>query len=188
MSRTTAYRVLGPTWGVAVDLTADSEVVAAPPHAGDRVGARTWLDVAPVLDHPPADRTGLRLTPAEGGRLRQGAGLAAGAVEAVLPPGRHVVLTVHRVLFPEADFRAEGLIGAMLTWCEEEFGIDLPGGAVVFDRDADRFVHAWEEPGPVRDLARVRVVRPARDLLGHPLPVRARRGRAQGDATGRQQP
>lgn len=180
--------MLGPARGVAIDLTAASAVVAAPPGGGDRVGARTWLDVVPVLDHPPADRTGLRLTPAEGGRLRQGAGLAAGAIEAVLEPGRHVVLTVRRVLFPEADFQAEGLTGAMMAWCEEEFGIHLPAGAVAFDRDANRFVYAWQEHRPVPDPARVRLVRPARDLLGRPLPVGGSHGRSNGDAAGRQQP
>lgn len=169
--RTTAYRVLGPGWGIAIDLTAASASSAAPPLNGERVSDRVWWTAAPVLGHPPADRTGLRLTTDEVGWLRYGLGLAAEGIRAVLPPGRHVLLTVHRVVFPETDFQEDGLAGAMAAWCREEFGIAHdPVGTVTFDRDANRFVYAWHERRPGQRATEARMKHPARDLCGRLLP------------------
>ncbi|MGX1880909.1 hypothetical protein [Streptomyces sp. NPDC055287] len=173
--RTIAYRVLGPGWGIAIDLTAASAPVAAPPVGGDRISARIWLDTGPVLNHPPSDRSGLRLTPDEVGWLRRGLGAVAAETEGILPPRVLTLLTVHRVLFPEAGFQAEGLAGAMMAWCREEFGLGPePVGTVSFDRAANRFLYGWEEHHPGRRAAHVRTVQPTRDLLGRPLPPHLR--------------
>ncbi|NBE54172.1 hypothetical protein, partial [Streptomyces boluensis] len=67
--RTTIYRVLGPGWGIAIDLTAAAHFTSTPP-AGEQLAGRVHLDVTPVLAHPPADRTGLRLSAGEAAWLR----------------------------------------------------------------------------------------------------------------------
>ncbi|MFJ9466872.1 hypothetical protein [Streptomyces caniferus] len=161
--------MLGPTWGIAIDLTAGSASVAAPPFSAQRISDRVWLDATPVLDHPPTDRSGLRLTPDEVGWLQHGLGLAAEAIEAARPPGRHTLVTVHRVLFPEADFQPEGLAAAIIEWSQKEFSIPPVAFGTSFDRAANRFVFAWQShqrpPG-----AEVRRKRPARDLRGRSLP------------------
>ncbi|WP_329397250.1 hypothetical protein OHA45_24395 [Streptomyces lydicus] len=141
--RTTIYRVLGPTWGIAIDLTAGSASVAAPPPSAQQISNRVWLDATPVLDHSPSDRSGLRLTPDEVGWLRHGLSLAAEAIEAARPPGRPTLVTVHRVLFPEADFQPEGLAAAIIEWSQKEFSIPPVAFGTSFDRAANRFVFTW---------------------------------------------
>ncbi|MFJ9406149.1 hypothetical protein [Streptomyces sp. NPDC101393] len=166
--RTAVYRVFGAAWGIAIDLTAGSASVAAPPDGAQRISERVWLDATPVLEHPPTDRSGLRLTPDEVGWLRHGLGLAAEAIEAARPPGRHTLVTVHRVLFPEADFQAEGLAAAIIEWSRKEFGIPAVPLGISFDRAANRFAFAWRTHQPPPG-AEVRRKYPARDLLGRPL-------------------
>ncbi|MDC7337204.1 hypothetical protein PQR15_12675 [Streptomyces lydicus] len=161
--------MLGPTWGIAVDLTAGSASVAAPPNSAQRISDRLWLDATPVLGHPPADHSGLRLTPDEVGWLRHGLGLAAEAIEAARPPDLHTLVTVHRVLFPKVDFQPEGLATAIIEWSQKEFSVPPVAFGTSFDPAANRFVFAWQShqrpPG-----AEVHRMRPARDLRGHPLP------------------
>ncbi|MGW3012687.1 hypothetical protein ACWC9R_28165 [Streptomyces sp. NPDC001219] len=151
-----------------MDLTAASVSVAAPRAGAERVGDRIWLDTTPVLEHPPADRSGLRLTPDETRWLRHGLGLAAEAIEAARPPGRHLVVTVHRVLFPVADFQVEGLAGAIVEWSSTEFGIPEVAVGVSFDRAANRFLYDWQ-PRRGASGTGVRRFRPVRDLRGRPL-------------------
>ncbi|KWT62429.1 hypothetical protein ADL21_08270 [Streptomyces albus subsp. albus] len=167
--RTYAYRVLGPTWGVAIDLTAESASVAAPPCSARQVSDRVWLDTTPVLDHPPTDRSGLRLTPDEAGWLRHGLVLAAEAIEAARLPDRHTLVTVHRVLFAEADFQAAALAAAIIEWSQEEFSIPPVAFGTSFDRAANHFVFTWQSHHRPQG-AEVRRMRPARDLLGRSLP------------------
>ncbi|MGY5077233.1 hypothetical protein ACWIGX_09140 [Streptomyces nigrescens] len=166
--QTVVYRVKGPTWGIAIDLTAGSASAAAPPAGAERISNRIWLDTTPVLEHPPADRSGLRLTQDEVGWLRHGLGLATEAIEAARPPGRHTVVTVHRVLFPAADFQVEGLAGAIVEWSSKEFGIPEVAVGLSFDRAANRFLFDWQ-PHRWAPGTGVRRVRPARDLRGRPL-------------------
>lgn len=146
------------------------------PFGAERISNRIWLDTTPVLNHPPADRSGLRLTPDEVGWLRHGLGLTAEAIEVARPPGRqHILVTVHRVLFPEADFQAEGLAGAIVEWSQKEFGIPEVAVGISFDRAANRFLFIWRthQRGPGTEVRRMH---PARDLRGPLPPVRCRRG------------
>ncbi|WP_159393351.1 hypothetical protein [Streptomyces rimosus] len=161
--------MLGPTWGIAIDLTADSASLAAPPSSAQRISNRVWLDTTPVLGHPPTDRSGLRLTPDEVSWLRHGLGLAAEAIEAARLPGRHTLITVHRVLFPEADFQAEGLAAAIVEWSQREFSIPPVAFGTSFDRAANRFVFTWQSHQSPQG-AEVRTMRPVRDLHGRFLP------------------
>lgn len=165
---TTVYRMLGPTWGIAIDLTAGSASLAAPPHSAERISHRIWLDATPVLTHSPTDHSGLRLTPDEVGWLRHGLSLAAEAIEAAQPPERQTLVTVYRVLFPETEFQAEGLAGAIIDWSRREFSIPEVAVALSFDRAANRFAFIWQsnEPGPGADVRRKH---PARDLRGRLL-------------------
>ncbi|MFC9236770.1 hypothetical protein ACFTZK_09980 [Streptomyces decoyicus] len=167
--RTVVYRVLGPAGGIAIDLTAGWASVAAPPRSAERISSRIWLDATPVLEHPPTDRSGLRLATDEAGWLRHGLGLAAEAIEAAQPPGRQTLVTVYRVLFPETEFQAEGLAGAIIDWSQREFSIPEVAMGISFDRAANRFAFTWQshQPGPGEDVRRKR---PARDLLGRLLP------------------
>ncbi|MFD3420601.1 hypothetical protein [Streptomyces decoyicus] len=167
--RTAVYRVLGPVGGIAIDLTAGSASVAAPPHSAERISSRIWLDTKPVLEHPPTDHSGLRLTPDEAGWLRHGLSLAAEAIEATRPPDRQTLVTVYRVLFPETEFQAEGLAGAIIDWSRREFSIPEVAVGISFDRAANRFAFNWQshQPGPGADARRKR---PARDLRGRLLP------------------
>ena len=148
--RTVLYRVLRGPWGIWIELTASAVVGAAPPGRGERVADGVWLDTAPVRTHPPTDRRGKRLDAAEAGLLRHGAAVAAPAV-AARHPGAHVLITVHRVSFPEADFQPEGLAAALLRWAEEEFALAPHAVEVTFDRAADRYVHAWPAPPGAAD-------------------------------------
>ncbi|MGW7019179.1 hypothetical protein ACWGGS_07505 [Streptomyces decoyicus] len=167
--RTAVYRVLGPAGGIAIDLTAGSASVAAPPRSADRISNRIWLDATPVLEHPPTDHSGLRLTQDEAGWLRHGLSLAAEAIEAAQPRDRHTLVTVHRVLFPETEFQAEGLAGAIIDWSRREFSIPEVAVGISFDRAANRFAFNWQshQPGPGEDVHRKH---PARDLRGRLLP------------------
>ncbi|MGA4839935.1 hypothetical protein [Streptomyces sp. G45] len=187
--------MLGPGWGIAIDLTATSAPLPAAQAGGgpSRVSGRVSLDVAPVLRHPPTDRTGLRLTPDEADWLRHGLTLTAARIEAALPPGERTLVTVHRVLFPGTDFQEEGLAGAIMAWAEAEFDLPTPTATtattaattaapgspevppdVSFDPVRNRFVYAWQDHDARREprggvpLRPVRRVRPARDLLGRP--------------------
>lgn len=167
--RTAVYRVLGPAGGIAIDLTAGAASVTAAPHSAERISDRIWLDTTPVLEHPATDRSGLRLTPDEAGWLRHGLSLAAEAIEAARPPGRRTLVTVYRVLFPETEFQAEGLAGAIIDWSQREFSIPEVAVGISFDRAASRFAFAWQshQPGPGDEVRRMR---PARDLRGRRLP------------------
>ncbi|MFF8655040.1 hypothetical protein [Streptomyces huasconensis] len=140
--RTTAYRVIKGAWGIAVDLTAEVTLGVAPPVCAERVSPCVWLDAFPVLSHPPADRTGCRITPEEAVWLRHGVALAAPAVEVLTAP-RHTTITVHRVRFPETDYQPEGLAAAVLAWTEAEFGLPPRPVEVRFDRSANRYVYGW---------------------------------------------
>ncbi|WP_405408654.1 hypothetical protein [Streptomyces decoyicus] len=166
--RTAVYRVLGRAGGIAIDLTAGSAPVAAPPRNAERISNRIWLDTMPALEHPPTDHSGLRLTPDEADWLRHGLSLAAEAIEAARPPGRQTLVTVYRVLFPETEFQAEGLAGAIIDWSQREFGIPEVAVGISFDRAANRFAFTWQshQPGPGEDVRRKR---PARDLRGRLL-------------------
>ncbi|MET7765685.1 hypothetical protein ABZS71_28070 [Streptomyces sp. NPDC005393] len=90
----------------------------------------------------PADRSSLRLTADEADWLRHGLELAARDIEARIP-GKQIVVTVHLVLFPEADFQAEGLAAALLAWAEEEFGLFARPVSVSFDGERNRFAFTW---------------------------------------------
>ncbi|WP_431518821.1 hypothetical protein, partial [Streptomyces sp.] len=162
--RTTAYRVLGPAWGIAIDLTAESTPAMKPPPDSERITGRLWLDTTPVLNHPHADRSGLRLALDEASWLRQGLCSVAEAVEAALRSGHHTVVTVHRVLFSEADFQPEGLAGAVIAWAQEEFGIPAPPVNVTFDHRSNRFIYRWHENQSGENGTNVRTPRPSRDL------------------------
>ncbi|MFC9227966.1 hypothetical protein ACFTZI_03210 [Streptomyces decoyicus] len=166
---TAVYRVLGPAGGIAIDLTAGAASVAAPPHGAERISSRIWLDATPVLEHPPADRSGLRLTADEAGWLRHGLSLAAEAIEAARPPDRQTLVTVYRVLFPETEFQAEGPAGAIIDWSQREFSIPEVAVGISFDGTANRFAFNWQshQPGPGEDVRRKH---PARDLRGRLLP------------------
>ncbi|MGW7054075.1 hypothetical protein [Streptomyces sp. NPDC054887] len=162
--RTIAHRVLGPTWGIAIDLTAASATVTTPPPDAHRIGPRIWLDPHPVLHHPPTDRAGLRLSPAEAQWLRHGLVLSAESIEATLPPERLTLVTTHRVLFPETHFQPEGLAGAMMTWCAEEFALAPPTDLITFDPAANRFRYGWEQHPPSQQTAPARTPRRTRFL------------------------
>ncbi|MEV5978041.1 hypothetical protein [Streptomyces sp. NPDC052114] len=123
--RTTRYRLRRGAWGIAVDLTASVSTGTEAPEGADRISAHVWLDASPVLTHPPADRTGWRITPEEADRLRHGVALAAPAVESRHAPA-HTTVTVHRVAFPLTDYEPEGLTSAVLQWLGEEFRTALP--------------------------------------------------------------
>ncbi|CAM5712059.1 hypothetical protein SALBM135S_04338 [Streptomyces alboniger] len=140
--RTMSYRMRAGAWGIAMDLTADAVLSAGPPGRGERVGGRVWLDASPVLAHPPADRSGLRILPEEVAWLRRGLALAGAAVEARNAP-LHTTVTVHRVLFPLTDHQPEGFTAALLRWTEEEFGLEPRPVRASFDRRADRYVYDW---------------------------------------------
>ncbi|MBT2510279.1 hypothetical protein J7I98_31380 [Streptomyces sp. ISL-98] len=141
--RTTSYRLRRGPWGIAIDLTAAPTLTLDPPSSGEQVGERVWLDAAPVGEHVPADRSGVRLTPEELPWLRRGMALLTGDIEAAHGQTRHTLVTVHRVLFPEADFQPEGLAAALLQWGREEFGLDTRPVEVTFDREANRYVYPW---------------------------------------------
>ncbi|MFF3015769.1 hypothetical protein [Streptomyces sp. NPDC057939] len=145
--RTVLHRVLRGPWGIRIELTASAAVGAAPPERGERVANGVWLDTTPVRTHPPADRRGKRLDAAEAGWLRHGAAVAAPAV-AARHPGAHVLVTVDRVLFPEADFQPEGLAAAVLRWAEEEFALPPHAVDVTFDRTAGRYAYTWPPARP----------------------------------------
>ncbi|MFH8607899.1 hypothetical protein ACH4D5_10470 [Streptomyces sp. NPDC018029] len=134
--------MLKTAWGIAVDLTADASLAAVPPAHAERVGAHVWLDVSPVLTHPPADRTGRRLAPEEAVWLRHGVALAAPAVAARHAP-LHTTVTVHHVWFPETDYQPEGLAAAVIQWLEEEFTLPPHGVTATFDHPANRYVYTW---------------------------------------------
>lgn len=144
--RTTAYRMVRAARGIAIDLTAGAVLSSEPPSHGERITERVWLDTTPVREHPRGDRSGLRLVADEADWLRRGLALAADAVEARVA-GRYVLVTVERVLFPEADFQAEGLAAALLAWAEEEFLLPIHPVEVSFDRAGNRFVFIWPGPG-----------------------------------------
>ncbi|MFC7217289.1 hypothetical protein ACFQLX_03760 [Streptomyces polyrhachis] len=168
--RTTPYRVLGPGWGIAIDLTAEAALTPAPSLNGDRLGARIRLDVTPIRDHRPADRSGRCLTPAELGWLRYGLELMSTDIEATLPPDHHLLLTAHRVLFPETDFQPKGLAGAMAKWCQEEFTLTHdPTTPVMYAPDDHEFVYAWEPPHPDRRLTATRLTHRERAQRGAPV-------------------
>ncbi|MFE5811255.1 hypothetical protein [Streptomyces sp. NPDC056491] len=140
--RTTRYRLRLGAWGIWVELTASASVGAGVPVTGERVADGVWLDVSPVLAHPPSDRRGKRLTAGEAAWLRHGLALAGPAL-AARGPGAHTLVTVDRVLFPEADFQPEGLAAALLRWAEEEFGLAPHPVRAHFDRGANRYVFRW---------------------------------------------
>ncbi|GAA2464539.1 hypothetical protein GCM10010273_58940 [Streptomyces lavendulocolor] len=77
-----SYRVRRGPWGIAADLTAGASVAPEPARGAEHVAGRVWLDLAPVLRHPHADRSGVRIAGGEAAWLRHGAALAAPAVEA----------------------------------------------------------------------------------------------------------
>lgn len=141
--RTASYRLLRGPWGIAIDLTAEAALTREPPSSGEQVGERVWLDVTPVREHVPADRSGVRLTPEELPWLRHGMALLTDNIEATHGQAQHTLVTVHRVLFPEADFQPEGLAAALLQWGREEFGLDARPVEVTFDRETNRYVYPW---------------------------------------------
>jgi hypothetical protein len=144
-TRTTLYRLRQGPWGIWIKLTASTAVTAAPPLRGERIADRIWLDATPVRTHPATDRRGLRLLAEEADWLRHGMSLAAPGL-ASLTPASHTLVTVHRVLFPEADFQPEGLAAALLLWTEEEFGLPPYPVGVTFDRAANRYLYEWPSP------------------------------------------
>ncbi|MEX2986045.1 hypothetical protein [Streptomyces sp. C36] len=143
--RTTHYRLLRGPWGIWIELTASATVTAGPPARGEQVTDGVWLDAGPVLTHPPTDREGKRLSPAEAAWLHHGLTLAAPALTAAAP-GPHTLVTVHRVRFPETDYQLEGLAAALLQWTEQEFDLPPHPLPVAFDRPANRYVYAWAAP------------------------------------------
>lgn len=96
--------------------------VRGSPARGERIADGVWLDTTPVRTHPPTDRRGCRLHAEEADWLRHGLRLAAPALASRAPAG-HTLVTVHRVLFPEADFQPEALAAAVLRWTEEEYAL-----------------------------------------------------------------
>lgn len=120
-------------------------MTAGPPVRSERIADRIWLDATPVRTHPATDRRGLRPHAEETDWLRHGMSLAAPAL-ASLAPGSHTLVTVHRVLFPEADFQPEGLAAALLLWAEEEFGLPPHPVGVTFDRTVNRYLYEWRSP------------------------------------------
>ncbi|MEU3586499.1 hypothetical protein ACH4GF_31745 [Streptomyces rimosus] len=76
---------------------------------------------------------------------------------------------MHRVLFPEADFQAEGLAAAIVEWSQREFSMPPVAFGTSFDRAANRFVFTWQAHQRPQG-AEVRRMRPARDLHGRFLP------------------
>ncbi|MFD9335909.1 hypothetical protein ACFWBF_16080 [Streptomyces sp. NPDC060028] len=139
---TSRYRLLRGPWGIWIELTASAAVTAEPPARGERVSDGAWLDTTPVRTHPPTDRRGLRLSAEEADWLRHGASLAAPAL-ASRAAGAHTLVTVHRVLFPEADFQPEGLAAALLQWAREALGLPPHPVEATFDRAANRYAYDW---------------------------------------------
>ncbi|MEU0662960.1 hypothetical protein [Streptomyces lavendulocolor] len=137
-----SYRVRRGPWGIAVDLTAGASVAPEPARGAEHVAGRVWLDLAPVLRHPHADRSGVRIAGEEAAWLRHGAALAAPAVEAGAPAA-HTTITVHRVYFHPCHFQPEGLAAALLLWAREEFGPPAHPGEASFDAAAGRYVYDW---------------------------------------------
>lgn len=93
-----SYRVRRGPWAIAVGLTAGASVAPEPARGAEHVAGRVWPVLAPVLRHPHADRSGVRIAGDEATWLRHGAALAAWAVEA-RAPAAHTTITVHRVYF-----------------------------------------------------------------------------------------
>jgi hypothetical protein len=53
------YRVRRGPWAIAVDPTAGAPVAPEPAGGAEHVTGRVRLDLAPVLRHPHADRSGV---------------------------------------------------------------------------------------------------------------------------------
>ncbi|MEU3923239.1 hypothetical protein [Streptomyces sp. NPDC029004] len=140
--RTTSYRLRRAPWGIAIDLTAEASLTPEPPVIGELVADRVWLDLAPVLNHPPSDRSGLRITEDEAAWLRHGVALAAGSI-AAQNPSLHTTVAVQRVLFPLTDYQPEGLAAAVLEWTEKEFSLTSYPVEAEFDQRANRYVYTW---------------------------------------------
>ncbi|MFD9359309.1 hypothetical protein [Streptomyces sp. NPDC060031] len=140
--RTSRYRLLRGPWGIWTELTASAAVTAERPTRGERVSEGVWLDTTPVRTHPVTDHRGVRLSAEEADWLRFGACLAAPALTC-RAPGRRTLVTVHRVLFPEADFQPEGLAAALLLWAQEELGLPPHPVEATFDRAANRYAYDW---------------------------------------------
>lgn len=140
--RTISYRLCRGPWGIAVDITAEAALSREPPPGAEHVAGRVWLDLAPVVNHPPADRSGVRIADDEAAWLRHGAALTAVPVQA-RNPSSHTTVTVHQILFHPCHFQQERLAAALLLWAEEEFGLPAHPVQAAFDPAANRYAYGW---------------------------------------------
>lgn len=131
MSRTFALRILKSTWGIAIDLQAQSRILDEVPGGLIKAGERTWLDASKI-----------KLGDQDISQLASGLSLASPMIERQHGSG-HVVVDVLHVDYAPTDYQAEGMAAAMLGWAAEEFDLDSPQVEVEFDKEANRYVFCW---------------------------------------------
>jgi hypothetical protein len=133
------YRLLGSSWGIAIDLDAEATVLPSPPTGVTTITRRLSLCVS--LKTPDVGHL-IPLTAEERDWLAHGLRLIAAEIETACPTG-YVLVTVYRAAFNECDYQPEGLAAALAGWAAAEFGLTSTLPAARYSRDIDQYVYDW---------------------------------------------
>ena len=133
------YRLLkGTSWGIAIDLRAESALLPPgplPPRAV-KIAEALWLEMD--MGRLPAEEElaflslGLRLVAADVASRR---------------PARTLVRIVG-LDYNLCDYQPEGLAAAAAGWAATEFGFPVPEIPVAFDGRRNRYVFAFDQAAP----------------------------------------
>ena len=133
------YRLLkGATWGMAIDLRAESAPLpdGPLPPAAVKVAEGLWLQMD--VGRPSTEEElaflglGLRLVAADVAERRSGP----------------ILVRVEDLEYNPCDYQPEGLALAVAEWAAREFGFPEPETSVAFDRDQNRYVFSFDQPAP----------------------------------------
>lgn len=125
-SRCAEHRVLKSSWGIRISITANVDVLARPaePESATAISVEFAGSVQGLSDDLKRELLN---------------GVSAVEHEVVeIRGGRRILLATEEVPYNETDFRAEGLMVAMIRWLECEFRLPTRRIDETFDRAANK--------------------------------------------------
>ena len=126
MASTYHYRLHKSSWGIAIDLTAETITNTG---GVQQVADNLYLRVD----------ASVKLSVEELAYLVQGLRLVANQFQSISTSSEPIVVRVLALEYNPCDYQPEGLAYAMMGWAAQEYGFEPPAIQVVFNRQLNRY-------------------------------------------------